>query len=92
MTTKTVCIPACEKHDGVYKLYVCLRWNCPVCGGPRGSVRRGWSYDGRRKLSVDIWDNPCGHIDKYTNVRKEAFENGLNIVVETIPARRGERI
>jgi len=30
------------------------------------------SYDGSRFLMVDTWENHCGHIDKYSKVRKEA--------------------
>lgn len=44
---------------------------CPVCGGKRGAPTPGFSYDGSRRLSVSMWENPCGHIDYYKNVRIE---------------------
>lgn len=34
--------------------------------------------DGSRILFCDTWQNPCGHIDKYADVRAEAAANGLN--------------
>lgn len=46
--------------------------NCPVCGGPRG---KPYSYnfceDGEW-FTVDRWENPCGHIDKYGDCIREA--------------------
>ena len=75
---KQVYIPACANHEGIYGMYVKLRWVCPICGQPRGQILKGRSYDGSRFLAVDTWNNPCGHIDKYDDVRKEAAANGLN--------------
>ncbi len=79
METKTVTIPACSEHGGLYATRVVLKWECPVCGGPRGEVNPTFSYDGSRKLSCDGWHNPCGHVDKYSTVRVEAAANGLNV-------------
>ena len=76
--TKTVYIPAREQHEGIYGVKVTLYWLCPVCGAERGPVRETISYDGSRKLPCDGWTNPCGHIDYYSAVKKEAVENGLN--------------
>jgi hypothetical protein len=70
--TKTVNIPACEEHDGQFCLTVTVPWVCPVCGGPRGEPHPAISYDGSRRLYCDGWENPCGHIDKYSAVRSEA--------------------
>ncbi len=75
---KQVYIPAYANHEGIYGMYVKLRWVCPVCGQPRGQIFNSRSYDGSRFLAVDAWNNPCGHIDKYDDVRKEAAANGLN--------------
>ena len=87
---KTVHIPSCDNHEGVYAIDVRLRWRCPVCGKPRGKITRGRSYDGSLCLDVDTWVNSCGHVDKYVDVRREASENGLNIVTEVIPSDHGE--
>lgn len=87
---KTVHIPSCDNHEGVYAIDVRLRWRCPVCGKPRGKITRGRSYDGSLCLDVDTWVNSCGHVDKYADVRHEAVANGLNIVTEVIPSDHGE--
>jgi len=71
-------IPMCENHEGLYGAKVRLRWVCPICGKPRGEIKEGKSYDGSLPLSVDTWENPCGHVDKYADVLKEAATNGLN--------------
>lgn len=75
---KTVSIPAYEQHEGLNSIDINLRWVCPICGKPRGEIKTGYSYDGSLRLPVDTWKNPCGHIDKYADVRKEAVKNGLN--------------
>ena len=74
-------IPACEEHEGHYSAKVAVRWVCPTCGGPRGEVTRGISYDGSRRLGVDTWKNPCGHVDKYVDVLREAKALGASVVV-----------
>jgi hypothetical protein len=64
-------IPASENHAGLYALTGTISDKCPVCGGPRGEITKGFSYDGSRRLVVDMWRNPCGHVDKYSKVRQE---------------------
>lgn len=78
--TRTVTIPACREHEGFpgYAVNVVLEWLCPQCGAPRGEPEPTISYDGSRRLGVDGWQNPCGHIDYYSDVRLEARTNGLN--------------
>ena len=80
MSQRTVTIPACSEHDGYpgNAIKVTLEWTCPVCGGPRGETFTAISFDGSRRLGVDGWSNPCGHIDKYVDVRNEVRANGLN--------------
>lgn len=70
--TRTVTIPACDEHEGYHSLRVTLLWVCPICGGPRGEPHPALSYDGSRRLNVDGWTNPCGHVDGYATVRQEA--------------------
>ena len=81
MTHRTVTIPACEMHEGYpgNAVSVVLEWICPMCQGPRGEPKPTISYDGSRRLGVDGWINPCGHIDYYNDVRHEAISNGLNM-------------
>jgi hypothetical protein len=78
--TRQVIIPAHAEHEGIYSRTVTLRWECPDCGGPRGDIYNAISYDGSRRLHVHGWLNPCGHVDYYSDVRKEAAGNGLNEV------------
>lgn len=68
--TRTVTIPAREEHEGISTLTVTLPWKCLECGGPRGEPFEGLSYDGSRRLHVHSWTNPCGHVEKYSAVRK----------------------
>ncbi len=69
---KKVAVPKCVEHGGVHKIEITLDWVCPKCGGPRGEPYRTLSFDGSRRLGCDGWINPCGHIDTYSDVRKEA--------------------
>jgi hypothetical protein len=78
LVLKTVTIPACDNHEGIMSKNVILKWECPVCGMPRGKPAEGRSYDGSRILYCHTWINPCGHIDKYAAVREEAKNNPYN--------------
>lgn len=51
---------------------VTIAATCPVCGGERGEPRNFNSYDDGVHYSVDIWENPCGHVDMYDAVVGEA--------------------
>ena len=77
---KHVTIPAVDEHAGILSTTVRLVWVCPVCGGPRGEPTDGVSWDGSRRLYCHTWFNPCGHIDKYPDVRTEAKTNDLNVI------------
>lgn len=69
-----VTIPICTQHAGYpgnIKKYQ-IKDECPKCGKKRGIERwEGPSYDGSRRLYVDCWKNECGHIDTYSEIRKE---------------------
>lgn len=47
---------------------------CPQCGGPRGEVRGHNQYEDGVSFHVNVWNNPCGHIDYYGEVILEADE------------------
>ena len=78
MTIKSVNIPASQQHGGLALTAARVNWTCPKCGERRGEVFDTISYDGSRRLHCDGWRNPCGHIDKYSDVIAEAIANGLN--------------
>lgn len=66
-----VTIPARQEHEGIFSIDVEISDFCPVCGGPRGVPFNALSFDGSRRLFVHSWNNPCGHVDYYSNVREE---------------------
>lgn len=45
---------------------------CPECGGPRGKPFSHTFHEGGEWFTVDRWTNPCGHVDKYAQVYREA--------------------
>lgn len=79
-TVRSVTIPAIPEHAGFsgHKITVRLYWICPAHGTPRGDIFDTVSYDGSRRLGVNGWQNPCGCVDGYNAMRKEAKQNGLN--------------
>lgn len=60
-------------YEGVGILTVTVRALCPQCGGPRGTAIRPHVFraDGDT-FEVDVWDNPCGHVDMYDAIVREA--------------------
>jgi hypothetical protein len=68
--TRTVTIPARAEHEGFHSLTLTLPWACLECGGPRGEPFETLSYDGSRRLNVHGWENSCGHVEKYSAVRR----------------------
>lgn len=89
---RTVEIPGADSHDGTFSIEVSLRWTCPRCTGPRGLPFRGISFDGSHRLAVDRWQNPCGHVDFYSAVRREARGTGLEWQIsEPSPTQTGSR-
>lgn len=70
-----VTIPRIQEHAGYPGNVVTVEIldYCPECGVKRGEPFKTQSYDGSRRLCVDGWINPCGHIDSYSSVREEAF-------------------
>lgn len=83
--TRTVTIPDREQHEGRHSRQVALSWQCPTCGGPRGVPEPGLSFDGSCRLPVDTWRNPCGHVDSYTAVRREADRGRAHTTAANAP-------
>lgn len=59
---------------GPYPLIRCvtISTTCPKCGGPRGTPRPYTFHDNGDWHTCDRWENPCGHVDKYDDVLREA--------------------
>ncbi|MCD5326804.1 hypothetical protein ACFFU8_17935 [Chromobacterium piscinae] len=45
---------------------------CQKCGGPRGTPTRNRYCEDGEFYYVDNWTNPCGHVDRYLDVLREA--------------------
>lgn len=45
---------------------------CPQCGRPRGKPRWARYHDDGVWYSVQVWNNPCGHLDMYESVLAES--------------------
>lgn len=68
-----VTIPSIREHSGMPSNLITVEIvkTCPKCGKERGRVFGGLSYDGSRRMNVDSWKNPCGHIDFYEDIIQE---------------------
>jgi len=64
-----VTIPSRNDHEGIFSMTIEVPDVYPKCGGPRGKPFDTISYDGSRRLHCSGWENPCGHIDRYSDVR-----------------------
>lgn len=55
---------------------VTIAATCPRCGGPRGvdTIRGHRFHEDGEWYVVDRWSNPCGHVDMYDAVLREARE------------------
>lgn len=51
---------------------VTIAASCPECDGPRGEPRGQNSCEDGAHYWVQVWDNPCGHVDTYAAVVAEA--------------------
>ena len=70
---RTVRIPGSTDHAGQHLITVTAAVGLPdLRRPPRRHHGRRISYDGSRRLACDGWTNPCGHIDFYADVRREA--------------------
>ena len=68
---------ASESPWGVGPVNPCVRTvtisdRCPVCSGERGAPSNLNQCDDGAYYSVDVWRNPCGHVDLYENVARES--------------------
>lgn len=61
-----------RSYEGVRVTTVTIAKVCPKCGGPRGDARPGRVIEDGEHHAVSNWDNPCGHVDQYSDVLIEA--------------------
>lgn len=60
---------------GLYQVLcrtVVISNRCPQCHGPRGMPQSRHFFEDGCSYSADVWTNPCGHLDKYEDVLREA--------------------
>jgi len=62
---------------------------CTVCGGRRGEPGNLNQCDDGAHYSVDVWTNPCGHTDEYSDVVAEAAELLARYPYWTATTRKG---
>lgn len=55
-----------------YPVTVTIAATCPVCGEPRGTPTRRLFCEDGEWYDLDVWENPCGHLDRYQDVYAEA--------------------
>lgn len=51
---------------------VTVPWVCCTCGEARGEPFGHNFHEDDVWMHCDRWENPCGHIDKYADVLKQA--------------------
>lgn len=73
---RMVTIPGTENHGGYMALKLVLPWVCRKCGDKRGEPFKVTDWDGDRKMIVDAWRNPCGHIELYSEIRGDLQREG----------------
>ncbi|MEU9208477.1 hypothetical protein AB0D27_11120 [Streptomyces sp. NPDC048415] len=76
---ETMTVRVCDRGSGRDYVGVTIRTItipavCPVCGGPRGvdTLRSERLPEDGESYTVSRWDNPCGHVDLYADVLREA--------------------
>lgn len=62
------------RFPGVIRRTVEINDKCPSCGGPRGKPQKARYHEWGEFYYVDNWTNPCGHLDRYSDVLQEARE------------------
>lgn len=90
---KTLHVPACNEHNGMYSIKVKVVWECKVCGCKLPNTFKDKSYDGSRILyNMDAWDkcHSCNHVDTYEDIRKIAANNGLNEDIRELDSYRNK--
>ncbi|MFG2404186.1 hypothetical protein ACGFR8_07580 [Streptomyces brevispora] len=76
-----------REYVGVRVVTLTISTLCPTCGGPRGwdVVRHNRFCEDGEWYSVDQWDNPCGHMDLYAAILREARETRFPPAAAPVP-------
>lgn len=57
-----------------YPMQIEIADRCPICGGFRGEAFPHNFHECGEWLTIDRWQNPCGHVDTYKACLIEANE------------------
>lgn len=60
-------------------------WECPTCGKEMGEPRGRNFYEDGYSYYCDVWENECGHVAAYKDVKmktKEGFKSWKEILEE----------
>lgn len=74
-------------HYRVITAKATVACECPKCGGPRGEPESRSFYDDGDTYTANVWTNPCGHVDMYDDVLKEAKSFKLDEYQAKLDAR-----
>lgn len=66
-----------------YPTTITIADNCPVCGEKRGEPKGHRFHEDGDWFTVDIWTNPCGHLDAYKDCLNEAKEIKKSKIIST---------
>ncbi|ETE97337.1 TPA: hypothetical protein ROY11_004493 [Bacillus cereus] len=71
MTVKTITVPDSDSYGRLHGTKnVTVEWNCPTCGKEMGNPKlENFCNDGVWYV-VHKWDNKCGHIARYTDLKE----------------------
>ena len=78
MSSRSIVIPDRSGwgYTGVNPTRITVPWVCIFCGGERGEPYwHNFCEDGHW-YQVHRWDNPCGHVEKYTDVWTLQYRRG----------------
>lgn len=70
MKTKIVTVPKRDKEGWLHGTKdVLVEWSCPQCGAEMGEPRPQTFCEDGEFFSVHVWENDCGHIARYRNLK-----------------------
>ena len=58
-----------QDYRGIETKTVEIDDNCPKCGQRRGQPRLKSFYRDGQSFAIDVWENACGHVDSYEELR-----------------------
>lgn len=68
---KTIVIPNRDLFGWLHGTKtVKVEWECPTCGQGMGEPKLESFCEDGEFYSVHVWDNPCGHLAKYKDLKE----------------------